>query len=110
MTSSSSNQFRPFPVPVPDPKTKDPPVPVPVPEKVTKYLVCTSLITTQFDKEIDCILADRTIRKRGIPKYKEYLISLKGEEENETSWEKEDALWQFGDDIRVYNEDTTGTS
>lgn len=34
-----------------------------------------------------------------VPKYKEYLVRWKGEEENETSWEREDALWQFIDTI-----------
>lgn len=49
-------------------------------------------ITTQFNKEIDCILVDQVIRKRGIPNNKEYLIRWKCEEENETSWEREDVL------------------
>ncbi|XP_048228757.1 uncharacterized protein LOC125369762 [Ricinus communis] len=31
-------------------------------------------IVTKFDKEIECILADRVIRRRGVPNYTEYLV------------------------------------
>lgn len=68
------------------------------------------MITTQFDKKIDGILADQVVWKKGVPSSKEYLIRWKGEEDGETSWEREDALWQFKDEIRSYEKDTTRTS
>ncbi|KAL6223060.1 hypothetical protein ACLB2K_006450 [Fragaria x ananassa] len=44
-------------------------------------------VVTSFDKEVDEILADRVIRHRGVPSYKEYLIKLRGLPDTEASWE-----------------------
>nr|GFD45731.1 2-(3-amino-3-carboxypropyl)histidine synthase subunit 2-like [Tanacetum cinerariifolium] len=57
------------------------------------------------------ILSDRTIRRRGVPSYKEYLIKWRDLPDSEASWEAEDLLWQFADEIKRYHEDgTTRTS
>ncbi|KAL6142370.1 hypothetical protein ACLB2K_060652 [Fragaria x ananassa] len=60
-------------------------------------------VVTSFDKEVDEILADRVIRCRGMPSYKEYLIRWRGLPNTDTSWESEDILWQFMDKIHRYN-------
>ena len=59
-------------------------------------------VVTSFDKEVDSILADRLIRRRGVPSYKEYLVKWKNAPEEETSWEPEDSLWQFKDAIERF--------
>ena len=64
-------------------------------------------VATAFDKEIETIMADRDVRRRGVPCYKEYLIKWKGLPEEESSWEREDLLWQFEDQIRRYKEEST---
>ncbi|KAL6141264.1 hypothetical protein ACLB2K_059554 [Fragaria x ananassa] len=50
-------------------------------------------VVTSFDKEVDEILTERVIRRRGVPSYKEYLIKWRGLLNTETSWESEDILW-----------------
>ena len=61
-------------------------------------------VVTSFDKEVDEILADQVIRRRGVPSYKEYLIKWRGLPDTKVSWESEDILWQFKDKIQRYNE------
>ncbi|KAJ0039649.1 hypothetical protein Pint_27365 [Pistacia integerrima] len=56
-------------------------------------------VVTSFDKEIEEILADRVVRRRGVPNYREYFIKWKGLPDTEASWETEDSLWQFQDSI-----------
>ncbi len=68
-------------------------------------------VITSYDKEVDCILADRIVRRRGVPPSTEYLVKWKGLPENEASWEAEDALWQFQKQIKRFKEeDATRTS
>ncbi|CAM8957104.1 unnamed protein product [Rhodiola kirilowii] len=67
-------------------------------------------VVTSYDKEVDEILADRTIRRSGIPSYKEYLVKWKGLPDSEASWESEDLLWQFKDKVRNYQHDATRAS
>ena len=68
-------------------------------------------VVTSFDKDVEVILADRIVRKRGNPPRIEYFVKWKGLPESEASWEPEDALWQFKAHIdRFKNEDATGTS
>lgn len=64
-------------------------------------------VATEFNKEIENILADRVIRKRGVPRSKEYLIKWKGPPEEEASLEREDLLWQFEEQLKRYNEEST---
>ena len=59
-------------------------------------------VVTSFDKEVDSILADRVIRRRGVPSYREYLVKWKNAPDVEASWEPEDSLWKFKDDIERF--------
>ena len=52
-------------------------------------------VVTASDKDVEYILADRVIRRRGIPAYNEYLMKWKNLPESETTWESENDLWQF---------------
>lgn len=62
-------------------------------------------VITSFDKEVEEVLADRVIRRRGVPNYKEYFIKWKGLPTSEASWEPEDTLWQFKEKIQEYQRD-----
>ena len=55
-----------------------------------------------YDKEVDEILADRTVRKRGLPNWTEYYVRWKGLPDSESSWEREQDLWQFRSKIEEY--------
>ncbi|KAI9195992.1 hypothetical protein LWI28_020076 [Acer negundo] len=67
-------------------------------------------VVTAFDKDIECILADRVIRRRGVPNYVEYLVKWKDLPDSEASWERGDTLWQFAEHIQRYkDEDATRT-
>ncbi|GJY19123.1 reverse transcriptase [Tanacetum coccineum] len=50
-------------------------------------------VVTSYDREVEEILSDRTIRRRGVPSYKEYLIKWHDLPDSEASWEAEDLLW-----------------
>ncbi|XP_034695628.1 uncharacterized protein LOC117921777 [Vitis riparia] len=50
-------------------------------------------IVTSYDKEVEHILVDRVIRRRGVPPVTEYLVKWKRLPESEASWEPADALW-----------------
>ncbi|GKC76059.1 reverse transcriptase [Tanacetum coccineum] len=68
-------------------------------------------VVTSYDREAEEILSDRTIRRRIVSSYKEYLIKWCDLPDSEASWEAKDLLWQFTDEIRRYHEDgTTRTS
>ncbi|TYK05161.1 reverse transcriptase [Cucumis melo var. makuwa] len=56
-------------------------------------------VITEFDRKIKEILAERKIRRRGVPSHSEYLILWEGLPESEASWEREDVLWQFQTEI-----------
>nr|CAN67851.1 hypothetical protein VITISV_020214 [Vitis vinifera] len=56
-------------------------------------------VVTSYDKEVEHIIADRIIRRRGVPPAMEYLVKWKGLPESEASWEPADALWQFQEQI-----------
>ncbi|RVW86084.1 Transposon Tf2-12 polyprotein [Vitis vinifera] len=59
-------------------------------------------VVTSYDKEVEHILADRVIRRRGGPPATEYLVKWKGLPESEASWEPADALWQFQEQIERF--------
>ncbi|GKB11493.1 putative retrotransposon gag domain, aspartic peptidase domain protein [Tanacetum coccineum] len=65
---------------------------------VSKWAPTT--VVTSYDREVEEILSDRTIRRRGVPSYKEYLIKWRDLPNSEASWEAEDLLWQFAGEIR----------
>ncbi|GJT89773.1 2-(3-amino-3-carboxypropyl)histidine synthase subunit 2-like protein [Tanacetum coccineum] len=68
-------------------------------------------VVTSYNREVDEILSDRTIRRRGVTSYKEFLIKWCDLQDSEASWEAKDLLWQFSDEIKRYREDdTTRTS
>ena len=54
-------------------------------------------VVTSYDKEVEHIVVDRVVRKRGLPPTTEYLVKWKGLPESEVSWEPSDALWQFSE-------------
>ena len=57
---------------------------------------------TSYDKEVEHVLADWVIRRRGVPPTMEYLMKWKGLPESEASWEPADALWQFQEQIERF--------
>ena len=68
-------------------------------------------VVTSYDKEVDCIMADRVLRKNNFQRYKEYLVKWKGIPESEASWEPANTLWQFQKQIEQFQaERTTRTS
>ena len=52
-------------------------------------------VVTSYDKEVEHVLADRVIRRRGVPPATDYLVKWKRLPESEASWVPADALWQF---------------
>lgn len=68
-------------------------------------------MTTSFELEVDYIVADRRISRRGVQPYTEYLVKWRGLPESEASWERADTLWQFEDQIaKFHEENATRTS
>ncbi|KAK0586326.1 hypothetical protein LWI29_005014 [Acer saccharum] len=68
-------------------------------------------VVIAFDKDVECILADRVIRRRGVPNYTEYLVKWKDLLDSNVSWERGDTLWQFAKHIQQYkDEDATRMS
>ena len=52
-------------------------------------------IVTSYDKDVEHIIADRVIRRRGVPHTTKYLVKWKGLPKSKANWETTDALWQF---------------
>lgn len=52
-------------------------------------------VVTSFDRDVEEIIAKRTVRGRVVPTHKQYLVRWKGCPTEDTTWEKEGDLWQF---------------
>ncbi|CAL8152894.1 unnamed protein product [Prunus armeniaca] len=46
-------------------------------------------MVTSFDKEVECIMAKREVRRKGVPRYFEYFVKWKGLPKSEGNWEEE---------------------
>ncbi|GJW95402.1 ATP-binding cassette subfamily C member 8 [Tanacetum coccineum] len=80
------------------------------PEQGVSKRAPTSVVTS-YDREVEEILSDRTIRRQIVSSYKEYLIKWCDLPDSEASWEAKYLLWQFADEIKRYHKDgTTRTS
>ncbi|KAH9648298.1 Endonuclease [Citrus sinensis] len=67
-------------------------------------------VVTAFDKDVDYIIADPVVSKRGVPAHSEYLVKWKNLPESEATWEREDDLWQFAEHIQNFkHENATRT-
>ena len=60
---------------------------------------------TSFDKDVEEVLADRIVRRRGVPPYTEYFVKWKGLPISEASWEHEDTLWQFKAQVQHFRDE-----
>ncbi|KAK4259946.1 hypothetical protein QN277_006222 [Acacia crassicarpa] len=54
-----------------------------------------STMTKSFNREVEEVLADRVVRRRGLPLSTQCLIKCKGLPESEATWEPQEDLWQF---------------
>nr|GEY05927.1 uncharacterized protein [Tanacetum cinerariifolium] len=80
------------------------------PEREVSKRVPTTVVTS-YDREVEEIISDCMIRRRGGTSYKKYLIKWHDLPDSEASWEAKDLLWQFTNEIKRYHEDgTTRTS
>ncbi|KAL6328324.1 hypothetical protein AAG906_034467 [Vitis piasezkii] len=61
-----------------------------------------TMVVTSYDKEVEHIIVNRVIRRRGVPPAMEYLVKWKGLPKSEASWEPVDALWQFQEQIEQF--------
>ncbi|RVW62240.1 hypothetical protein CK203_064470 [Vitis vinifera] len=46
-----------------------------------------TVVVTSYDKEVEHVLANRVIRRQGVPPTMEYLVKWKGLPESEANWE-----------------------
>ncbi|XP_074364002.1 uncharacterized protein LOC141704713 [Apium graveolens] len=53
------------------------------------------LMTKSFEREVDEVLVDQIIWRRGIPQSTQYLVKWKRLPTSEATWENEQELWQF---------------
>ncbi|KAH9678960.1 Endonuclease [Citrus sinensis] len=63
-------------------------------------------VVTAFDKDVDYIIADRVVSRRGMPAHSEYLVKWKNLPESEVTWEREDDLWQFAEHIQNFKHES----
>lgn len=52
-------------------------------------------IVTAFNKDLECILADRAIQRRGVPAYNEYLVKCRDSSTVKLTGNAKKDLWQF---------------
>ncbi|XP_015946584.1 uncharacterized protein LOC107471601 [Arachis duranensis] len=62
------------------------------------------VVIRSFDKEIEEILANRIVRRRGVPPSIQYLIKWKALPITKASWETREDLWQFQEHLEHYHE------
>ena len=60
----------------------------------------------RFDKDVDYIIADRVVSRRGVPTHSEYLVKWKNLPESEVTWEREEDLWQFTEHIQNFKHES----
>ncbi|KAH9727410.1 Endonuclease [Citrus sinensis] len=63
-------------------------------------------VVTVFDTDVDYIIADHVIRRRGVSPYNEYLVKWKNLPESKATWEREDDLWQFTEHIQNFKHES----
>ena len=63
-------------------------------------------IVTAFNKDVDYIIMDRVVSRRGVPAHSEYLVKWKNFPESEATWEREDDLWQFAKHIQRFKHES----
>ncbi|KAI5328758.1 hypothetical protein L3X38_028155 [Prunus dulcis] len=63
------------------------------------------LMVTSFDREVECVMAKREVRRKGVPRYFEYFVKWKGLPESEGNWEKQESLWKYKDIIEAFERD-----
>ncbi|KAH9753009.1 Endonuclease [Citrus sinensis] len=63
-------------------------------------------VVTAFDKDVDYIIANRVVSRRGVPAHSEYLVKWKNLPESEATWEREDNLWQFVEHIQRFKHES----
>ncbi|KAH9674643.1 Endonuclease [Citrus sinensis] len=61
-----------------------------------------TIVVTAFDKDVDYIIADRKVSRRGVLAHSEYLVKWKNLPESEATWQREDDLWQFAEHIQRF--------
>ena len=66
-----------------------------------------TVVVTAFDKDVDYIISDRTVSRRGVPAHSEYLVKWKNLPESEATWEREDDLWQFAKHIQNFKHESS---
>ena len=66
-----------------------------------------TVVTSSYGQEVEEILVPQRIPRRGThPSYDEYLVKWKGQPESQATWKHELSLWQYGDKIRAFHQDT----
>ena len=63
-------------------------------------------VVTAFDKDVDYIIANRVVSRRGVPAHSKYLVKWKNLPESEATWEREDDLWQFAEHIQRFKHES----
>ena len=61
-------------------------------------------MTKSYDRQIEEILNHRVVRRRGVPPSTQYLIKWKGLPESEATWEAQEDLWQFENQLHHYKD------